>query len=222
MGEHGQGGPAVPGGPAADLVLVEPGEALGGLEGFLDAPALSGHAHQCAVGPGAGCSSAGRPAPRCGRCGGSAGDGGRCRRRLREQGDPRPRVDALAVAARTGGVLLPGPCRAAGRAGDRRGSARPRWGRGGWPIPPTHSPARGRARRRAVSGRRRRPRHRPPTPPGPGVHGAGDQRLRPVRVWSRNPACPGIPARSQRCGSSAHSWADTGPGRSTRAHAAAA
>ena len=26
MREHGQGGPSVPGGPAADLVLVEPGE----------------------------------------------------------------------------------------------------------------------------------------------------------------------------------------------------
>ena len=44
MGEHGQGGPAVPGGPAPDLVLIEPGQSFGGLEGFLDAPALSGHA----------------------------------------------------------------------------------------------------------------------------------------------------------------------------------
>ena len=42
VGEHGQGGPAVPGGPAADLVLVQSGEAFGGLEGFLDAPALPG------------------------------------------------------------------------------------------------------------------------------------------------------------------------------------
>ena len=46
VGEHGQGGPAVPGGPAADLVLVQPGEAFGGLEGFLDAPALSRHGDQ--------------------------------------------------------------------------------------------------------------------------------------------------------------------------------
>jgi hypothetical protein len=44
--EHGQGGPAVPGGPAPDLVLVQAGEALGRLEGFLDAPALPGDAHQ--------------------------------------------------------------------------------------------------------------------------------------------------------------------------------
>ncbi len=38
VGEHGQGGPAVPGGPAADLVLVEPDQFLGRLEGFLDPP----------------------------------------------------------------------------------------------------------------------------------------------------------------------------------------
>ena len=44
VGEHGQGGPAVPGGPAPDLVLIQPGQAFGGLEGFLDAPALSGDA----------------------------------------------------------------------------------------------------------------------------------------------------------------------------------
>ena len=46
MGEHGQGGPAVPGGPAADLVLIQPGEILGGLEGFFDAPALPRDADQ--------------------------------------------------------------------------------------------------------------------------------------------------------------------------------
>ncbi|MCW2661105.1 MAG: hypothetical protein JWP83_2257 [Mycobacterium sp.] len=33
MGEHGQGGPSVPGVPASDLVLVEPDESFGGLEG---------------------------------------------------------------------------------------------------------------------------------------------------------------------------------------------
>jgi hypothetical protein len=38
-GEHGQGDPPVPGGPAADLVLVEAGEALAGLEVLLDGPA---------------------------------------------------------------------------------------------------------------------------------------------------------------------------------------
>jgi hypothetical protein len=46
MREHGQGGPAVPGRPAPDLVLVEADEAFGCLEGFLDPPALSGHGDQ--------------------------------------------------------------------------------------------------------------------------------------------------------------------------------
>lgn len=32
VGEHGEGGPAVPGGPAADLVLVQAGQALACLE----------------------------------------------------------------------------------------------------------------------------------------------------------------------------------------------
>ena len=32
--------------PAADLVLVQAGEAFRGLEGFLDAPALSSHPYQ--------------------------------------------------------------------------------------------------------------------------------------------------------------------------------
>ena len=40
QGEHGQGGPPVPGGPAADLMLVQAGEALAGLEVFLNPPPL--------------------------------------------------------------------------------------------------------------------------------------------------------------------------------------
>ena len=39
-GEHGQGDPPVPGGPAADLMLVQAGEALAGLEVFLNRPLL--------------------------------------------------------------------------------------------------------------------------------------------------------------------------------------
>src|SRR6266508_446768 len=35
VGEHGQGDPAVPGAPAADLVLVQAAQALAGLEGDL-------------------------------------------------------------------------------------------------------------------------------------------------------------------------------------------
>ncbi|WP_449657248.1 hypothetical protein [Streptomyces litchfieldiae] len=36
----------MPGGPAADLVLVEARQALAGLEGLLDRPASSGDAYQ--------------------------------------------------------------------------------------------------------------------------------------------------------------------------------
>lgn len=46
VGEHRQGGPSVPGGPATDLMLIQPGELLGGLEGFLDALPLPGHGDQ--------------------------------------------------------------------------------------------------------------------------------------------------------------------------------
>ena len=46
VGEHGQGGPAVPGAPTADLVLIKSDQTFGCLKGFLDAPALSGHGHQ--------------------------------------------------------------------------------------------------------------------------------------------------------------------------------
>lgn len=41
-----QGGPAMPGGPGPGRVLVEAGQAFGGLEGFLDPPALPGHRDQ--------------------------------------------------------------------------------------------------------------------------------------------------------------------------------
>lgn len=50
VGEHGQGGPAVPGVPAADLVLVEADVAFGGLEVLLDSPALSGHGDEVGEG----------------------------------------------------------------------------------------------------------------------------------------------------------------------------
>lgn len=55
MREHGQGGPAVSGFPAPDLVLIEPDQPFGGLEGFLDAPTLAGQLHEgCVAGPGGG------------------------------------------------------------------------------------------------------------------------------------------------------------------------
>jgi len=45
-GEQGQDGPPVPGGPAADLVLVQSGQLLAGSKPVLDLPAGSGHLHQ--------------------------------------------------------------------------------------------------------------------------------------------------------------------------------
>jgi len=47
VGEHRQGDPAVPGSPAADLVLVQANQALVGLEALLDGPAPPGDSHQC-------------------------------------------------------------------------------------------------------------------------------------------------------------------------------
>jgi hypothetical protein len=46
VGEHRQGGPPVPGAPAADLVLVQADQALAGLDALFDPPALSGDADQ--------------------------------------------------------------------------------------------------------------------------------------------------------------------------------
>ncbi len=48
VGEHGQGDPSGPGGTAADLVLIESGEPLLGLEGLLHPPSGSGDPHQLA------------------------------------------------------------------------------------------------------------------------------------------------------------------------------
>jgi hypothetical protein len=45
-GEHGEGDPPVPGGPAADLVLIQAGQALAGLEVLLDRPAKPGDLDQ--------------------------------------------------------------------------------------------------------------------------------------------------------------------------------
>ena len=111
MGEHGQSGPAVPGGPAADLVLIQPGELLGRL-GFFDAPAPPGHADQ-----GAQRDRVWAVAAQVGQLAGAvvapdqqmmaAGVGVV----LGAQRDPGPRVKARALAARPGRMLLPGPAR---------------------------------------------------------------------------------------------------------------
>src|SRR6266540_363782 len=46
VGEHGKGDPAVPGPPAADLVLVQATQALAGLKSLLHRPAASCHPGQ--------------------------------------------------------------------------------------------------------------------------------------------------------------------------------
>ena len=46
VGEQGEGGPAVPGGPAADLMLVQAGQFLAGLEVLLDRPPAAGDPDQ--------------------------------------------------------------------------------------------------------------------------------------------------------------------------------
>jgi len=52
VGHHGQGDPAVPPAPAADLVLVQADQAFGGLEALLDGPAPPGDPNQGASGTG--------------------------------------------------------------------------------------------------------------------------------------------------------------------------
>src|SRR6476620_1361863 len=110
MGEHGQGGPAVPGAPAPNLVLVEPGQPLGALEGFLDAPALARDGNQGVQG--------GWPWTVAAQVGVLTGAVVAADQQIvpagvgvvfGQQADPGPGVVALAVAARSGGVFLPGP-----------------------------------------------------------------------------------------------------------------
>ena len=46
MGEQGQDGPPVPGGPGPDLVLVQGGQFLAAGEPVLDLPPGPGHVHE--------------------------------------------------------------------------------------------------------------------------------------------------------------------------------
>ena len=220
MGEHGQGGPAVPGVPAPDLVLIESDQAFGGLEGFLDAPALTGDGDQGAQRDRAwGCSSAGRRARRWRRCGGSANDGPGVGVVFGQQPKPRPGVQAWAVGP------APAECFCQACGGISAGSASTRigpagWARAGWPRSPAHSPGgdRGRGAQPRVGAIDFVAGH-----PAAGT-------LRPRRGRSaRRPAAglvakprlsAGIPASAQRSGSSVQDWAGTGRGRSARAHAA--
>ena len=54
VGEHGEGDPAGPGGVAADLVLVQSGQALAGLEGLLHPPSDPATRTRVVSGTGAG------------------------------------------------------------------------------------------------------------------------------------------------------------------------
>ena len=153
MGEHGQGGPAMPGSPAPDLVLIESGQAFGGLEGFLDAPALAGDGDQ-----GAQRHRARAVAAQVGVLAGgvvaadqqmvNAGVGVV----FGQQPKPGPRVQPRAVCPGTSGVPLPGARREAARAARRRGSGRRGWAPAGWPRRPAHTPGRDREPRPADRG----------------------------------------------------------------------
>jgi hypothetical protein len=132
-GEHGQGHPPVPGGPAADLVLVQAGQALAGLEILFHGPAAPGDLHQggqrdgvrgiAAVEgqfPGARGAADQQPAvPRAGVA----------------DADPGPVVVAVAFGACPGGQPLPGP---AGQAGGEPVRADHLPGPGGHPVIARH------------------------------------------------------------------------------------
>ena len=208
----------MPGTPAPNLVLIQSGQAFGGLEGLLDTPALTRPRRPaCVAAPGAGCSSAGRPVPRWHRCGGSANGGHRYRCRLRPAGETRPRSTGVGRGLRhrrsVSARRVPGSARAA----HRRGSGRHRWARAGWPPPPARSPARDRARRRAAGGRRRRLHRRPPRPREPSactarsINAGAKAGLvaKPLRPW-------GFRRRRSDQDRRTRLRADTGPGRSAR------
>ena len=119
-GEHGEGDPAVPGGPAADLVLVQAGEAFAGLEVLLDGPPEPGDLDQRGEGnglrgvaavegqfPGARVAADQQPA---------------ASRRAVADGDPGPVVVAVAFGAgsRRTAAARPAPGRRAASASARR------------------------------------------------------------------------------------------------------
>ena len=114
-GEHGQDRVAVPGGPAADLVLIEPGLGLGDREGFLDAPPASGDADQLGQrgAPPVVAQEVGVLGVTVGLGVGGAADQQAARPTVgaagRVQGDPGPGVGAQPLRARALAALLPAP-----------------------------------------------------------------------------------------------------------------
>jgi hypothetical protein len=113
VGHLGQGGPAVPRAPAADLMLVQAAKALAGLEVLFDGPAAPGDPDQGGQEHRAGC-----PAAVEGQLTGGAvaahqqsvlaGLAARMRGAV-IQADKRPVVQAVALGAAAGGDALPGP-----------------------------------------------------------------------------------------------------------------
>ena len=206
VGEHGQGGPAVPGSSSAGPGVDRARPGLWRL-GRIPRCASVGRPRRpgCAAAPGVGCSSAGRRARRWRRCGGSANDGRRCRCRLRPAAETRPRSTAVGRGLRRRRSVSARRVAGSARAARRRGSGRRGWVHAGWPRSPAHSPGRDRERRRAAAGRRHRLRRRPPTPREPRRDCAVDQRRGQCGL-GRESLCllSGIPASSQRSESSVH------------------
>ena len=153
--------------PAADLVLVQAGQALAGLEVLLHRPAAAGDLDQGGQRDRARARSSGRrPARRCAGCGGSAATGARPAGVA--MADPGPVVVAVAL-----GALRRRSSRCQAGRGSRAASCvgaaarRPRWRPGG----PGHrqhvADLAGLQLGAQRPGRRRRPRRRPPRRPGP-------------------------------------------------------
>src|SRR6266545_445316 len=128
-GEHGQGDPPVPGGPAADLMFIQAGQALAGLEVLLDRPAEPGDVDHGGQGdrpwavaavegqfPGAPVAADQQPA--AARAGVA-------------DGDPGPVIPAVSLGALACRYPLPGPF---GQAGGEFIGAGGAPGPGGYPV----------------------------------------------------------------------------------------
>jgi hypothetical protein len=169
--ERGQGGPPIPGAPAADLMLIQATPAGAGLG---TPPRSASGIRRRGPGWPAGwteaSSSGRRPARRWCGCGGEAASAGRRGQRGRRR---RGRVGR--TPSRRGGSpwrrarprCIARPQRAPGRPGRQPGRGRRPRAPGGRRLPPGPSRACGPGARHAAWGRRRRPRRRPPSRPRP-------------------------------------------------------
>ena len=223
-GEHGEGDPPVPGGPAADLVLVQAGQALAGLEVLLDGPAQPGDLDQRGQGDRLRARSSGRrPVPRCCGCGGSAASG--IPGAVSADGDPGPVVLALALGAFAGGQPLPGPL---GQPGGELIGADGAPGPGGDPVIARHGQHVARSAACFQPGAQRarcprRPRRRRPRRTAPRRRWPARSSAWPAAAWSRTPRVLGDPGGLRSGpGHRSRTSAGTAPGRSARARPRAA